>query len=168
MYANKAIVTDYEYEKMINLFLDVAWNWEAIGEKEIAKKFFQASAYYRDREGWTIPEELRYKIKEENINIKSEPNKKELIDIAKQYVYKIEGRKQKYIGIIKRILPNGYSGFIKQKNLKKDIYFRKNNIKNKKIFKEGTKVTYEIIECDNGKIEAVEIEGVEYHGRNKY
>ena len=80
----------------------------------------------------------------------------------------IEGRKQKYIGIIKRILPNGYSGFIKQKNLKKDIYFRKNNIKNKKIFKEGTKVTYEIIECDNGKIEAVEIEGVEYHGRNKY
>lgn len=168
LYANKAIVTDYEYEKMINLFLDVAWNWEAIGEKEIAKKFFQASAYYRDREGWTVPEELRYKIKEENINIKSEPNKKELIDIAKQYVYKIEGRKQKYIGIIKRILPNGYSGFIKQKNLKKDIYFRKNNIKNKKIFKEGTKVTYEIIECDNGKIEAVEIEGVEYHGRNKY
>ena len=158
MYANKAIVTDYEYEKMINLFLDVAWNWEAIGEKEIAKKFFQASAYYRDREGWTIPEELRYKIKEENINIKSEPNKKELIDIAKQYVYKIEGRKQKYIGIIKRI--------IKVDNI--NTSFRKNNIKNKKIFKEGTKVTYEIIECDNGKIEAVEIEGVEYHGRNKY
>lgn len=168
LYANKAIITDYEYEKMINLFLDVAWNWEALGEREIAKKFFQASAYYRDREGWTIPEELRYKIKEENINTKIEPNKKELVDIAKQYVYKIEGQKQKYIGTIKRILPNGYSGFIQQKNSKQDIYFRKSSLKNNKLFKERTKVSYEIKECNNGKIEAVKIEGVDYNGRNKY
>ena len=153
---------------MINLFLDVAWNWEALGEREIAKKFFQASAYYRDREGWTIPEELRYKIKEENINTKIEPNKKELVDIAKQYVYKIEGQKQKYIGTIKRILPNGYSGFIQQKNSKQDIYFRKSSLKNNKLFKERTKVSYEIKECNNGKIESVKIEGVDYNGRNKY
>ena len=168
LYANKAIITDYEYEKMINLFLDVAWNWEAIGEREIAKKFFQASAYYRDREGWTIPEELRYKIKEENINTKIKPNKKELIDIAKKYVYKIEGKEQRHIGIIRKILPNGYSGFIKQKNLKQDVYFKKSNLKNKKLFKERTKVSYEIREYDNGKIEAIEIEGVDYNGRNKY
>lgn len=168
LYANKAIIADYKYEKMINLFLDVAWNWEAIGEREIAKKFFQASAYYRDREGWTIPEELKYKIKEENINIKMKPSKKELVDIAKQYVYKIEGQEQKYMGTIKRILPNGYSGFIKQKDSKQDIYFRKSNIKSKKIFNEGAKVVYKIRECDNGEIEAIEIEGVDYNGRNKY
>lgn len=168
LYANKAIITDYEYEKMINLFLEVAWNWEAIGEKEVAKKFFQASAYYRDREGWTIPEELRYKIKEENINIKIEPNKKELVNITRQYVYKIEGQEQRYIGTIRKILSNRYSGFIKQKNANEDIYFRKDSIKNKKLFKEKTKVSYTIRECDNGKIEAIEIEGVDYNGRNKY
>lgn len=168
LYANKAIITDYEYEKMINLFLDVAWNWEAIGERVIAKKFFQASAYYRDREGWTIPEELRYKIKEENINTKIKPNKNELIDIAKKYVYKIEGKEQRYIGIIRRILPNGYSGFIRQKNLKQDVYFKKSNLKNKQLFRERTKVSYEIREYDNGKIEAIEIEGVDYNGGNKY
>ena len=61
LYASKAFTCRFEYEKMVNLMFDTALLWQASGI-DVNAKIFQASAYYRKRQGWQISEELQYYI----------------------------------------------------------------------------------------------------------
>ena len=52
LYANKALTCKFEYEKMNKLLQDVALLWEHKGNIINAKIYYEASVYYRNRNGW--------------------------------------------------------------------------------------------------------------------
>lgn len=158
LYACKAFVCRFEEEKMVNLMLDIALTWQANGDQDNAKKFLHASAYYRKRQHWGMPEELRYMIQEFQIDIDEEPNIRELQDICNKYITVIEGEQQKFEGrIINIIKPHCKAGFIKPNSGGENIYFNVKEIKGNKTSIENALVEYCIGNDDKGRSIAIKI-----------
>ncbi|MGL5434984.1 MAG: hypothetical protein ACRDBO_06230 [Lachnospiraceae bacterium] len=156
LYACKALKTRFEHEKMVNLLYDTALLWQAVGNKGNAKIYFHASAYYRTKFGWTIPEELKYVILDFDIHADSKPEIKLLQRIATEYVQSIEGTKDRLFGNIIKILPHGGAGFICPEVNGENIYFNKRDIKYGH-FAVGDKVEFEVENTSDGRTKASQI-----------
>lgn len=157
LYISKAYMCKFEYEKMINLLLDTALLWQANGNSANAKCFFQASSYYRKRQGWSFPEELQYAINHFDIDIKEKPNIKEIQRISNDYIATIEVKTDRYKGMINNIILHGGAGFITPNHGGSNVYFNMKNVIGKIVLTKGDIVEYELSKRDNGKIWAVKI-----------
>jgi cold shock CspA family protein len=157
LYACKAFGCRFEHEKMVNLMLDTALLWQAIGINAKAKLFFQASAFYRKRQGWPLSEELQYSINIFEINAEEKPDIRAIQDISRDYVVNIEGQYEKLEGHIDNILPHGGSGFIKPSNAGPNVYFNMNDVFDKRLLTKGDRVQYELSKGHNEKMRAVKI-----------
>jgi len=155
--ASKAYTQRFEHEKMVNLLQDTALPWQALGNEVNSKCFYQASAYYRKLYGWPFTEELKYAVNIFAIDVEQKPNIKEIQTISKDYIESIEGKILETEGTVKEMFPNYGYGFIKTKNNNKDIYFKMKSVLNRKILKVGDSVEYELLEKDDGKIQAINI-----------
>lgn len=116
----------FDIEKMINLIYDIGILLQAKSKNNQANIFFQACGYYRNLREWNLAEELRFIIKENNIDISKKFDVNKLRSIIKEYIspnsnLKTDERKV-YIGKIHKILVNG-DGFIKRKN-NESLYFK--------------------------------------------
>ncbi|MDH8678873.1 hypothetical protein QE109_11975 [Fusibacter bizertensis] len=157
LYASKAIETKFEYEKMVNLLFDIAQLWDAKGERKKSIVYYQASAYYRERQGWYHPEELRFAIENFEINIDEKPNIRMIQDISKQYIQEIEGI-DKISGSVLKILENGKVGFLTQNGSKNNVYFRLADVDLSEGLKKGDKVKFDVILEKDGRTRAINIE----------
>lgn len=157
LYVSKAYMGRFEHEKMVNLMLDTALLWQAKGNNTNAKLFFQASAYYRKRQRWSFSEELKYSITIFEINVEVKPNIREIHRISNDYIVTIEGKTEKFEGIITNILSHGGSGFIKPSCGESNIYFNMKNVLGKRVLKKGDYVQYELSRSKDGKNRAVKI-----------
>lgn len=159
LYNCKAIYNERIDEKMVTLLYNLGLCWESQGNQENSKKYYHASAYFRNLMGWNLSEELQYYISNYNLDIVKKPNMYELKSIAKEYIDKNDSG---YLyGKIDNILKNGFSGFIKPDNSKDNIYFNmKNVIGNKNLLQRDKKVKYKEIVNEKGKTEAICVEGV--------
>lgn len=157
LYGSKAYGCIFEHEKMVNLFLDTALLWQAVGNNENAKVYFQASAYYRKRQSWPISEELKFAITSFEIDVEKKPNIYLLKDIAKKYVASIEVEKEKLKGTVIKILSHGGSGFIKPHESSNNVYFRANDVFDKKKLVVDDIVEYELEKSKDDRIRAIKI-----------
>lgn len=148
LYANKALTCKFEYEKMNKLLQDVALLWENKGNIVNAKIYYEASAYYRNRNGWKISEELEFEISKYNLNINNKPNVNLIQKIAKEYVKQIEGEDEQTIGKI--ITVNGDYGFISVKGQKDNVYFKIRDILNSSLVSIGNIVEFKMVKTDKG------------------
>ena len=155
LYASKAYACRFEHEKMVNLLLDTALLWQSVGNNENAEVYFQASAYYRKRQAWTIPEELKFAIYSFEIDVEKKPNISLLQDIAKKYVVSIEGKNERLKGTVIKILPHGGSGFIKENG--NNIYFNMKDVYGKKSLLVGDVVEYELGIGKDDRVRAIKI-----------
>ncbi len=156
LHASKAIESKFEYEKMVNLLFDIAQLWDAKGEREKSVVHYQASAYYRERQGWYHPEELRFAIENYEINIHEKPNVHMIKKISKHYIEEIEG-KDKISGSILKILENGNVGFITQSGTKNNVFFRLSDVDFSEGLKKGDKVKFDIFIQNDGRTRAINI-----------
>jgi len=156
LYASKAYCCSFENEKMVNLLLDTAVLWKAEGNMDNAKPYFQASAYYRTRQAWSIPEELKYSIFIYELDSEKKPDINLLKRIAENYVSRVEGQKNKEEGKVKMIFPHGMTGFIKPKADGNDVYFNMKDVI-KKPLTVGDSIEYELAKGNDDKIRAVRI-----------
>lgn len=156
LYASKAYSGRFEYEKMVNLLLDTALLWQARGNNENANFFFQASAYYRERQGWMIPEELKYAINLFDIDVKVKPNIILIKSISKDYITIIEGKSNRLEGKIFNIFSHGGSGFIEPSKGGTNVYFNMKDVGGKALIK-GDRVEYEMSKGKDGKPRAVKV-----------
>lgn len=157
LYASKAFTCRFENEKMVNLMSDTALLWQALGKDVNAKIFFQASVYYRNRQGWSISEELQYAISTFEIDVDKKPNINMMQNISKDYIESIEGKSERLEGEILNILPHGNTGFIKSSKGGSNVYFRIKDVLEKKKLAIGDKVEYELIKEKDNRIRAVKI-----------
>lgn len=157
LYASKAFVSKYEYEKMVNLMYDTGLLWLYNSNKKNAEKFLQAAGHYREKQGWFIPQELKYYIKDLEIDLSTKPNKNELVNISKGFVDFIEPESKKIKGIVKTIFSHGKSGFIAREDNNTDVYFNSREAKGFKIA-ELDKVKFDISIDKNNKMYAINIE----------
>jgi len=166
LYANKALNCKFEYEKMNKLLQDVALLWENKGNIVNAKMYYEASGYYRNRNGWKITEELEFAVSKYKLNINNKPNIKLLQRVALEYVKGVEGEKQQLIGKICSL--NGNYGFINVRDLNENVYFKTKDVLNPNLAKLGDLVEFELIETDKGN-RAVNIKSRgNKNGRNMY
>lgn len=143
-YACKSFNCRFEGQSMVNLMQDLGNLWlNQKNDRASAKKFFQASAYYRKENDWNFSEDLEYAISSLDIDITLKPNSWDLKKITKKYVGEIENNENWYYGIVKSLLPSGRDGFIKQFAEKENIYFRKADLTDLTIYKERKKVKYQ-------------------------
>ncbi|WP_373000396.1 hypothetical protein [Lutispora sp.] len=169
LYASKAYICRFEHEKMVNLMLDTALLWQATGNNANAKLFFQASAFYRERQGWPVPEELQYAISVLEIDIEEKPNIRAIQHVSNDYIATIEGKTDKFKGKIENILPHGGAGFIKPRHGGSNIYFNMKGVLGKRILSKGDIVEYEVYEGKDGKMRAIKItKRSEKNDRNTY
>lgn len=159
LYNCKAIYNERIDEKMVTLLFNLGLCWESQSNQKNAKKYYHASAYFRNLMGWNLSEELQYYISNYNLDIVKKPNLFELKSIAKEY---IDRNDNEYLyGKIDNILKNGFSGFIKQDNGEDNIYFNmRNAIGSKSLLQKGRRVKYKKIVNEKGKNEAICVEGV--------
>lgn len=157
LYASKAFECRFEYEKMVNLMLDTALLWQANGNQENAKIFFHASAYYRERQHWSMPEELLYAVSVFEIDVKVMPNVKVLQEISENYIDSIEGHNRRYKGRVLKILHHGGAGFIQPLNGDKNIYFNKKEVLGRKAISIGSIVEYDLSKDKSNRAIAVRI-----------
>ena len=156
LYASKAYGARFEHEKMVNLLLDTAELWQANGNSENAKVFFQASAYYRNRFGWMMPQELKFAIADLSLEITVSPSIPLIQQIAKQYIEKIEGFAQDFIGTVYSVLPQGHAGFITPQHQSENIYFKIKDVIGLPVHK-GDVVTYQVSQAKDGRPTAVKV-----------
>lgn len=157
LYASKSIVLHFEHEKMVNLLFDLGQLWQANGSNSNASLFYQASAYYRNRYEWNIPEELQFEINSTRINIEKTPNVKNIISISVNYIQSVEGIPDRSEGLVIKIFPHGGSGFIKFKHQNENIYFSKGDINKGETVSVGDTVFFEIISTKDNKTKAIQI-----------
>jgi len=155
-YACKSLKARFEHEKMVNLFYDTALLWQAIGNKNNAKLYFHASAYYRTKFGWSIPEELKYAILDFDINGDLKPDIRLLQRIAAEYVQELEGSRERLYGSIIKVFTHGGAGFICPEIKGENIFFSKKDIKYGS-FAFGDKVEFELENTSDGQTKAIEI-----------
>lgn len=166
LYANKALNCKFEYEKMNKLLQDIALLWENKGNIVNAKMYYEASIYYRNKNGWNITEELEFAISKYNINIDNKPNVYLLQKIASEYVKEIEGEQEQLIGKICN-LSQTY-GFINVKGIEDNVYFKIKDVLNSKQVKIGNIVEFRLINDKKGNI-AINVKiKEERNGRNMY
>ena len=156
LYASKAYGARFEHEKMVNLLLDTAVLWQANGSNEKAKVFFQASAYYRNRFGWLIPQELKFAIADLSLDITVPPSIPQIKQISAQYIETIEGVAQVFIGIVLSILPQGHAGFIRPQHKSVNIYFKTHDVIGLPVNK-GDTVTYQISQSGTDRPVAIKV-----------
>ena len=157
LYASKAFTCRFEHEKMVNLMSDTALLWQTIGNNANAKFFFQASAFYRKRQGWPFSEELQYAIRTLEIDVDEKPNIRVVQNISSDYVATIEGKNERMEGQIDNILSHGGSGFIKPSQGGSNVYFNMKDVFGKKTLVKGEKVDYELLKGKDEKIRAIKI-----------
>lgn len=155
--ASKAYTQRFEHEKMVNLLQDTALLWQAVRNEANAKLFFQASAYYRKLYGWPFTEELKYAVNNFTIDVEQKPDIKKMQSISNNYIEVIEGKTKRFEGIVEKILSHGGSGFIRASKSHEDVYFNMKSVLNRKVLKVGDLVEYELLEKDDGKIQAINI-----------
>ena len=148
LYVNKALSCRFEFEKMIKLLQDAALLYENRGDTINAKRYYEASAYYRNRNGWKITEELEFAISKYNLDINNKPNVSKLQEIASEYVKQVEGEDEQLVGKIIKI--NGEYGFIGVRGKKENIYFKRKDIINPKLLTTGCIVDFKTILTDKG------------------
>lgn len=156
LYACKAIIAKFEYEKMVNLFFDIAQLWEAYNENDKASLYYAASAFYRERQGWHLPEELRFAVEIYDIDIYIKPNINKMKTIAIQYISELEGD-NKISGKVHSILTNGKVGFISPLDSKENVFFRLVDVDDSKGLKRDDKLRFEIVFQEDGRTKAVNI-----------
>ena len=144
LYANKAMSCRFEYEKMNKLFQDIALLWEVTGNAINAKVYYQASAYYRNLNGWKLTEELEFAILKYNLDINNKPNIKLLQRIAMEYVKQVEGEKVFIEGTVIKVKDD--YGFIAVDGAKENVYFKMKDVLNSKIVKIGNIAEFEIVD----------------------
>ena len=133
----------FDIEKMINLVYDIGILLQAKSKSNQANIFFQACGYYRNLREWKLSEELRFIIKENNIDISKKFDLNKLRLIIKEYIssnsnLKLDEKKV-FTGKIHKILTNG-DGFIERKN-NESLYFK---VRENKGFIIDDIVTFEI------------------------
>ena len=167
LYANKALTCKFEFEKMNKLLQDVALLWEYKGNILNAKIYYEASGYYRNRNGWKMTEELEFAISKYNLNINKRPDTKLLQKIATEYVTQIEGEnEQVVVGKILKI--NGDYGFINVRGQKDNVYFKIRDVLNSNLLSVGSIVEFKMIKTDKGnRALNIKIRGNK-NGRNMY
>ena len=148
LYANKALTCKFEYEKMNKLLQDVALLWEHKGNIINAKIYYEASVYYRNRNGWKMTEELEFAISKNNLNINNRPNVNLIQKISAEYVTQIEGEDEYAIGKIIKI--NGDYGFINVRGQKDNVYFKVKDALNSNSLGVGNIVEFKVIKTDKG------------------
>ena len=159
LYACKSFNCRFDEKGMINLILDIGNLWlNHKNNRENARKFYQACAYYRDFYEWSIPEDLAFAVDSMEIDIKVKPIVKELKKITEKYVDDNE-TKTWYYGKILNIV-NDRAGFIVQDNEKDNIYFKKNDLYDKSTFRTGVKVKYQKDEDKQNRPYATNIRSV--------
>ena len=166
LYANKALTCKFEFEKMNKLLQDVALLWEHKGNIMNAKIYYEASVYYRNRNGWKMTEELEFAISKYNLNINSRPNVNLIQKIATEYVKQIEGENEQVVGKILKI--NGDYGFINVREQKDKVYFKIRDVLNSNLLSVGNIVEFKMIKTDKGnRALNIKIRGNK-NGRNMY
>lgn len=166
LYANKALNCKFEFEKMNKLLQDIALLWEHKGNIINAKIYYEASVYYRNRNGWKMTEELEFAISKYNLNINSRPNVNLIQKIASEYVKQIEGNNEQVVGKILKI--NGDYGFIKVSGQKDNVYFKISDVLNSNLLNVGSIVEFKMIKTDKGnRALNIKIRG-NINGRNMY
>lgn len=157
LYASKAVICRFEHEKMVNLMSDTALLWQAEGNGANAKHFFQASAFYRKRQGWSFSEELQYAIKTLGIDVEKKPNISTIQGISRDYIATIEVKCERLEGQICNIISHGGSGFIKPCQGGLNVYFNMKDVYGKEKLVKGDKVEYELLKAKDEKVKAVKI-----------
>lgn len=164
-YASKAALTSGEHKHKMNLYQEFS---DFLKEQGMTKE-----SYYhlllikkiREENSWKISNSLIRNINDSNIE---EPDEIKLMQYLDNFwrEYKLRGE-EKYIGTIDKILPNGKSGFIKDKN-GNSYYFKRNSLRSRKEeLKEGLSVTFYIKEGYDKVKKIVSNEAVEIIIRNK-
>lgn len=145
-----------EHKKLVNVLLQLAFIFQAKGEIENAKLFAHATANLRIENSWGISDELEFIICSLSIDIKKPIDWASLKKIKNEISTNSNFTKINE-GKIKKLIKNGFSGFIEQKGLPKDIFFNLSDVlfdKNK--ITEGMTVRYKLIEKD-GSYKAINI-----------
>lgn len=79
IYSLKALLSDkFDPEKMINLFYDIGMLLDANGKSDYAKQYYHCTTYYRNKFRWHIIEELRFIIRQRNIDYKTDVDQQKL------------------------------------------------------------------------------------------
>ena len=151
LYGSKSIIIEYKYESMVKLFYILGVLWKNKGNDNNAKEFFQAAAYYRYINTWTISEELNYYIEEYKIDIKKKPMIKNIIKICEEYI-DLKGSNDYTFGRLKRILKYKGYGFIETEKLDKDVYFKISELKMDINKAEGKIVKYILVQVGDSYI----------------
>lgn len=167
LYANKALNCNFKYEMMNRLLQDIALLWENKGNLINAKLYYEASAYYRNREGWKLTEELEFAIKKYNLNLKNKPNINLLQKIASEHIQSIQGIKKHHVGKICNL--NETFGFISSDKFKENIYFKTKDVINLKFLAMNKVAEFEVVQTSKGnRAINVKIRRENKNGRNMY
>lgn len=167
LYANKALSCNFKYEMMNRLLQDIALLWENKRNSINAKLYYEASAYYRNREGWRLTEELEFAIKKYNLNLTNKPNIHLLQKIALEQIQSIEGINEHYVGKICKL--NEIFGFISSNKFKENIYFKTKDVVNSKFLAMNKVAEFEVVQTARGnRAINVKIRRENKNGRNMY
>lgn len=152
LFAAKALCCGkIDTDTMINLLYDTGLFLQALHKQTEANCFFQACAYCRKRNGWSIQEELRFIIDETSMDTTQQPNLGHLKSIASSY---IKSNPNMTAGFIKKILQYK-DGFITCNGM--DYYF---SSRENKHFNIGQQVKFQIDKDAKGRPIAINIQGV--------
>lgn len=143
----KALLSDnFDCEKMINLFFDIGLLLETENYKREAKMFYHCAAHHRSQFRWYINEELRFAIKEYEIDIEENVDHLKLKEVAANILIRIDGFIKGKITMVDISKKFGFITYDKNKSIHfnfktlnrkidkdKDIIFKIGyNLKNKK------------------------------------
>lgn len=138
----KAALAPGKIEHKIKLFQTFAEMLKT-ERTEKSKNHFELVAAIRKENGWGLPEDLIKNLKELEINPDNLNKSSQIINEIKSYWQEFSDEdQQKRTGTIIKILPNGNSGFVKERN--DSFYFNAGKLSGK--IKEGDKVLFEITE----------------------
>ena len=151
LYVNKALTCRFEFEKMNKLLQDTALLWEHKGNSINAKIYYEASVYYRNKNGWKMTEELEYAISKYSLNISNKPNVNLLQKIAKEHVKLLEGDNNCRTGKIIQLKSELGFGFININGEQENIYFKTKDVVETKNLNLGDQVSFKIIKTDKGE-----------------
>lgn len=151
IYSLKALLTDkINFEMMINLLYDIGLYLEANGNNDDAKAFYQCVGYNRKRLRWYLTEELRFKIKNFDINIEKAVYSSKLRDIAIKNLMSLESF---YEGRVSFINESKNFGWIQYDSNRK-MHFRFNIFKQK--LKKDSRVIFKIGKQKDGRETVIE------------
>lgn len=159
LYNSKALCCESVNDNMVTLLYNLGLCWQSKNNVDYSKKFFQASAFLRDFRGWVFSEELLFYVFEYNLDVKQKPNMKYLQKISKEY--DVKNDHEYLFGTVHNINKEKKLGYIIPSNGRENIRFKmKYVIGKKKSLGKGVKVRYKEFINEQGKSEAISVEGV--------